>query len=405
MESLTHPTLYYLVDTMSGENGKVYCLPLEKVGLDDIPQVGGKTASLGEMIQQLSAIGVAVPGGFAVTSAAYDAILDRFQLRERLKLLLDGVDVTDLDDLSERGFQARQMVLNAGLPEPVKEQIMESYKKLSDNGEKVSVAVRSSATAEDLPTASFAGQQATFLNVQGPASVAIAVLECLASVFTDRAIAYRVHNNFSHMDIKGAVAVQRMVRSDLASSGVAFTLDPDTGFRDVVVITGSYGLGESVVGGKVDPDEVQVFKPMIGKAEDPIIRRRIGRKQTQMVYSRDGSDKRTKTIDTKEADQVKRCFSDEDSKILAKWCVDIENHYSAKHGHATPMDIEWAKDGVTGELFVVQARPETVRSRQKEGSLTSVTVAGHGPSVIGGVAIGKWPNVILFYCLCCDVDC
>ena len=166
------------------------------------------------------------------------------------------------------------------------------------------------------------------------------MLECLASVFTDRAIAYRVHNNFDHMDIKGAVAVQRMVRSDLASSGVAFTLDPDTGFRDVVVITGSYGLGESVVGGKVDPDEVQVFKPMIGKAEDPIIRRRIGRKQTQMVYSRE---QRTKTIDTTEADQAKRCFSDEDSKILAKWCVDIENHYSKKHGHSTPMDIEWAK--------------------------------------------------------------
>lgn len=358
---------------------------MDKVGLDDIPQVGGKTASLGEMLQQLSAVGVAVPGGFAVTSAAYDAILDRFQLRERLKLLLDGVDVADLDDLSERGFQARQMILNAGLPDAVRQQVIDSYKALSGNGERVSVAVRSSATAEDLPTASFAGQQATYLNVQGSASVAIAVLECLASVFTDRAIAYRVHNNFDHMDIKGAVAVQRMVRSDLASSGVAFTLDPDTGFRDVVVITGSYGLGESVVGGKVDPDEVQVFKPMLGKAEDPIIRRRIGRKQTQMVYSHD---KRTKTIETKEADQVKRCFSDEDSKILAKWCVDIENHYSAKHGHSTPMDIEWAKDGVTGELFVVQARPETVRSRQKEGSLKSVSVAGHGPEVLGGVAIG-----------------
>jgi pyruvate,water dikinase len=191
------------------------------------------------------------------------------------------------------------------------------------------------------------------------------------------------------MDIKGAVAVQRMVRSDLASSGVAFTLDPDTGFRDVVVITGSYGLGESVVGGKVDPDEVQVFKPMLGKAKDPIIRRRVGRKQTQMVYSRDGSDKRTKTIETTEADQAKRCFSDEDSITLAKWCVDIENHYSAKHGHSTPMDIEWAKDGITGELFVVQARPETVRSRQQEGSLTSVSVAGHGPEVIEGVAIGS----------------
>jgi pyruvate,water dikinase len=235
------------------------------------------------------------------------------------------------------------MVMHAGLPADVREAIESSYTKMSENGQTVSVAVRSSATAEDLPTASFAGQQASFLNIVGAKAVADAVLECLASVFTDRAITYRVHNNFDHMAVKGAVAVQLMVRSDLSSAGVAFTLDPDTGFRDVVVITGSYGLGESVVGGTVDPDEVQVFKPSIGKAQDPIIRRRIGRKQTSIIYTHGVSHKRTKTIATKASDAEKPSFTDEDAKTLAKWCVDIEKHYSEYHGQPTPMDIEWAK--------------------------------------------------------------
>ena len=275
-----------------------------------------KTASLGEMIQQLTPLGVAVPGGFGVSSSAYDAVLDRFQLRERLELLLRDVDVNNLDDLANRGRQARLMIMNAGLPDEVIEQIEEAYGEmctcnLHSCGKDCSVAVRSSATAEDLPTASFAGQQASFLNVVGKHSVCSAVLDCLASVLTDRAIAYRVHNGFDHMQVKGAVSVQLMVRSDLASSGVAFTLDPDTGFRDVVVITGSYGLGESVVGGKVDPDETQVFKPMIGKVADPIIKRSIGRKQTKIVYTKDGSDKRTKTLLTPDADAERPCFSDE----------------------------------------------------------------------------------------------
>lgn len=191
------------------------------------------------------------------------------------------------------------------------------------------------------------------------------------------------------MDVKGAVSVQLMVRSDLASSGVAFTLDPDTGFRDVVVITGSYGLGESVVGGKVDPDEIQVFKPMIGKAEDPIIKRSIGRKQTQIVYTRDGSDKRTKTLLTPDADAAKACFTDEEAKTIASWCVKIEDHYSKRHGHKTPMDIEWAKDGISGELFIVQARPETVRSAQQANLLKQTQVTAHGETIIEGNAIGS----------------
>jgi len=346
------------------------------------------------MIRELKPLGVDVPSGFGVTSAAYDAVLDRYNLRERLRLVLDNVDITDIDDLAQRGLQARHMIVRAGLPPDVRKTIERSYDEMCreyNNGQDISVAVRSSATAEDLPTASFAGQQASFLNVVGSHSVADAVLECLASVFTDRAITYREANNFDHIDqVKGAVVVQLMVRSDVASAGVAFTLDPDTGFKDVVVITGSYGLGESVVGGKVDPDEVQVFKPSLRKGvPDPIIRRRIGRKQTSIVYTKGVSHQRTKQIITSKADALKPSFTDEDAKIIAKWCVDIENHYSKHHGHPTPMDIEWAKDGITGKLYVVQARPETVRSRQKSGSLRQTTVTSHGETVLEGTAIGS----------------
>ena len=283
------------------------------------------------------------------------------------------------------------MIVDAGLPDEVQNDIKVAYKKMCDETSDgpVSVAVRSSATAEDLPTASFAGQQASFLNVVGQKGVCDAVLDCLASVFTDRAITYRVHNNFDHMKIKGAVVVQMMVRSDVASAGVAFTLDPDTGHRNVVVITGSYGLGESVVGGKVDPDEMQVFKPMIGKAKDPIIQRRIGRKQTSIVYAHGTTQARTKTIVTPDSLQDKPCFTDEDANIIARWCVDIEKHYSDLHGHLTPMDIEWAKDGNTDKLYIVQARPETVRSRQEQGALKQTLVTQHGKTAIEGTAIGS----------------
>lgn len=370
------------------EDDERYCIPLEEISIDDIPKVGGKTASLGEMIQELDPLGVSVPGGFGVSSTAYDAVLDRFELRERLDLLLKDVDVSNLEDLAIRGRQARSMIMQAGLPEDVRKSIEESYDKMCKDGKEIDVAVRSSATAEDLPTASFAGQQASFLNVRGSHSVADTVLECLASIFTDRAITYRVVNGFDHMLVKGAVVVQLMVRSDLASAGVAFTLDPDTGFRDVIVITGSYGLGESVVGGKVDPDEVQVFKPMIGIADDPIIRRRIGRKQTSIVYTHGVSHQRVKQIETTEAEQTKPCFSDEDAKIIAQWCKDIEQHYSKHHGQDTPMDIEWAKDGITGKLYIVQARPETVRSRQGK-TLSQTVVRAHGKTILEGTAIGS----------------
>jgi pyruvate,water dikinase len=367
-----------------------YTIPLDQISLDDLPKVGGKTASLGEMIQQLQPLGVAVPGGFGVSSAAYDAMMNQVHLRERVESLLQDLDVTKLESLADVGRQCRQMIMNAGLPDVVRKAVEAAYHEMCPDGSDCSVAVRSSATAEDLPNASFAGQQASFLNVVGAHAVADAVLECFASVFTDRAITYRVHNGFDHMAVKGAVAVQLMVRSDLASAGVAFTLDPDTGFRDVCVITGSYGLGESVVGGKVDPDEVQVFKPMIGTAEDPIISRRIGRKQTSIIYPHGVSHKRTKTIVTSESDQEKPCFTDEDAKQLAKWCVEIEKHYSELHKQSTPMDIEWAKDGETGKLYIVQARPETVRSRQAINALTQTSVMKNvKESILDGTAIGS----------------
>ncbi|KAL7548672.1 hypothetical protein ACHAWF_011946 [Thalassiosira exigua] len=325
-----------------------HCIPLQEIGLDDLPKVGGKTASLGEMIQKLTPLGVSVPGGFGVCSTAYDAVLDRFQLRERLDLLMSDVDVNNIDDLANRGRQAHLMIMNAGLPPEVVEQIEEAYDSISN---KPRSSTWSASTAFATPS-----------------------LNAWRLFFTDRAIAYRVHNGFDHMQVKGAVSIQ---------------LCPDTGFHDVVVITGSYGLGESVVGGKVDPDEIQVFKPMIGKAEDPIIKRSIGCKQTQIVYSRDGSDKRVKTILTPDADASKHCFSDEEAKTLAEWCVKIEKHYSKHHGHPTPMNIEWAKDSITGELFIVQARPETVRSAQASNLLKQTQVTEHEPPIVEGNAIGS----------------
>jgi pyruvate,water dikinase len=341
------------------------------------------------MIQQLQPLGVSVPGGFAVTAHVYDAVLNQGNVRQQLQEILKDLDTTNLTQLSTVGAQARHLIHDAGLPDDVKAAIEKAYRDMGGG----SVAVRSSATAEDLPTASFAGQQASFLNVNGPSRVANAVLDCLASVFTDRAITYRVENDFDHMKIKGAVVVQQMVRSDLASSGVAFTLDPDTGFRDVVVLTGSWGLGESVVGGKVDPDEMQVFKPTLGIANDPIIRRRLGRKQTKIVYWQGHSHASTKTVPTNENDRNKFCLSDDEALQLAKWCVQIEKHYSEVHGNPTPMDIEWAKDGVTGKLYIVQARPETVRSRLSATALSRTSVKSTGETVIEGTAIGSDASV------------
>lgn len=372
-----------------------YCIPFEELELHDIPRVGGKTASLGEMVRSLGGVGVRVPGGFAVTADAYSAVLDQpaheggGTVRARLHALIDDVPVEDTAELSRRGHAARALVRDCGLPAAVVAEVREAYARLAAaTGPDPSVAVRSSATAEDLPQASFAGQQATHLNVRGERAVLAAVSDCFASVFTDRAIAYRHVQGFDHFAVRGAVAVQHMVRADLGAAGVIFTLDPDSGHRQVVLVTGAWGLGESVVAGQVDPDEVWIHRPMLGVAEEPIIRRKIGDKQTKIIYAERGA-ATTRTVPVAAGDQRRRCFTDEDAVQLAKWAVAIEQHYGQRHGRPTPMDIEWVKDGRTGELWIVQARPETVQARVEVGRVTRFELQGKPKARVTGVAIGS----------------
>lgn len=370
-----------------------YCIPFEEIGLDDIPRVGGKTASLGELVGALGAAGVCVPGGFAVSADAYTAVLDQpfgaADVRTQLHALIDDVPLDDPAELARRGHAARVLIREAGLPEAVMDEIRRAYASLAEaTGTDPSVAVRSSATAEDLPQASFAGQQATHLNVRGEGALLTAVSDCFASVFTDRAIVYRQLQGFDHFVVRGAVAVQYMVRADLGAAGVIFTLDPDSGHRGVVLVTGAWGLGESVVAGQVDPDEVWVHRPMLGVAPDPIIRRTIGDKQTKIIYAERGA-ATTRTVPVPLGDRQRRCFSDEDAVRLATWAVAIEAHYSERHGQSTPMDIEWVKDGRTGKLWIVQARPETVQARLAVGVMTRFEISGDPRARVSGVAIGS----------------
>lgn len=370
-----------------------YCIPFADIELDDIPRVGGKTASLGELVRALASAGVRVPGGFAVTADAYSAVLDQpfggADVRARLHAIIDDCPVDDTAELARRGHAARGLIRDAGLPAAVAAEIRGSYAQLSSLvGPDASVAVRSSATAEDLPQASFAGQQATHLNVRGERAVLAAVSDCFASLFTDRAIAYRQMQGFDHFAVRGAVAVQHMVRADLGAAGVIFTLDPDSGHRQVVLVTGAWGLGESVVAGQVDPDEVWIHKPMLGVAAEPIIRRKLGNKQTKIIYAERGA-ATTRTVPVPLGDQRRRCFSDEDAVQLATWAVAIEQHYGQRHGRPTPMDIEWVKDGRTGQLWIVQARPETVQTQVDAGHVTRFEIEGKPEARVTGVAIGS----------------
>jgi pyruvate, water dikinase len=367
----------------------IFTIPLAALGLEDVPRVGGKTASLGELIQELTSAGVRVPTGFAVTADAYSAVLDRGGAREDLRSLLADLDPQDTAELARRGRLARARVIEAGLPPEVHDAISTAYSALEAQlGAHVDVAVRSSATAEDLPEASFAGQQATLLNVRGADAVARACLTCFASLFTDRAIAYRHIRGYDHFAVRGAIAVQQMIRADRGAAGVIFTLDPDSGNRDVVLVTGAWGLGESVVAGQVDPDEVLVFKPTLAGGHDAVLRRKIGAKQTRIVYGGRGG-ATTHTVPVADADRTRRCFTDEDALQLARWALAIETHWSKKLGRPTPMDIEWAKDGRTGELFVVQARPETVHARHDARVLRRWKLGAHGAARVRGVAIGS----------------
>lgn len=362
--------------------------PFASLGIDDIPLVGGKNASLGEMFQQLGHHGVRVPDGFAVTAEAYRHYLRSTGLDVRIRDILAGLDTADMDNLQRRGSEVRQAMLATPLPDDLEQEIVVAYRGLGGTpAEPLDVAVRSSATAEDLPDASFAGQQETYLNVQGAA----ALLECcrrsFASLFTDRAISYRVDKGFDHFVVALSIGVQRMVRSDLGSAGVMFTLDTETGFRDVVLINASYGLGENVVLGSVTPDEFYVFKPTLQQGFRPLLRKRAGSKEFKLVYDAGGS-RMVRNVPVPPADRARFALEDEDILQLARWACVIEAHYSARRGQDTPMDIEWAKDGRSGELFIVQARPETVQARRDQQVMRRFRLHGRGAVLAAGRSVG-----------------
>jgi pyruvate,water dikinase len=363
----------------------------EDLGAGDVALVGGKTASLGELYSALSPAGVHVPDGFAITAAAYRDALTKAGAWAPLHRLLDGLDESDVDLLAKRAKAARELVYAATGGEDLKGQIILAYRELKQRcGGDLSVAVRSSATAEDLPNASFAGQHESYLNVRGEAAVVDACRRCFASIFTDRAIGYRLDNGFDHFKVFLSVAVMKMVRSDLGSSGVIFTLDTETGFREVVFVTGGYGLGENIVQGAIDPDEFYVHKPTFRTGFRAVLRRRLGAKQFRMTYGADPNGvARTRNRPTLKADRDRFCLSDQDVLTLAGYAIAIEDHYSLKAGRPTPMDIEWAKDGQDGALYVVQARPETVASRLTGAAVQTYAMTGSGPLLATGRAVGE----------------
>jgi pyruvate,water dikinase len=357
-----------------------YILWLSDLRMKDTPRVGGKNASLGEMIGSLSALGIRVPEGFATTAAAFRDFLAQDGLDGEIHAMLDALDVDDVAALAYWGREIREMIMAAPLPQRLQEAVTDAWQTLTE-GRPASFAVRSSATAEDLPEASFAGQQESLLNVTGIDAIIEGIHRVYASLFNDRAVAYRVHQGFDHRQVALSVGVQRMVRSDLGAAGVMFTLDTESGFRDLVLITSSYGLGESVVQGAVNPDEYYVYKPSLKSGHDPIVRRNLGSKATKLVYG-DGHGERVKTVDVEPADQQRFSLSDADVLTLARQALIIEAHY------ARPMDIEWGKDGLDGELYILQARPETVQSRATEGTVR-FSVKERGPVLATGRSIGQ----------------
>jgi pyruvate, water dikinase len=377
---------------------KALVLPLTEVGIADISLVGGKNASLGEMIQQLKPKGVKVPDGFATTAYAYRYFIEVAGLEAKLREIFADLDVEDINNLRQRGKQARYLMLQTSFPEELQQAIAQAYQNLCQQyGADTDVAVRSSATAEDLPDASFAGQQETYLNVHGLAAVLEACHKCFASIFTDRAISYRQIKGFDHFNIALSVGVQKMVRSDLAASGVMFSIDTESGFKDAALITAAYGLGENVVQGAVNPDEYLVFKPTLKQGFRPILAKRLGTKEIKMVYDVGGS-KLTKNIPVAASDRQLFALNNQEILQLAQWACIIEEHYSQVRGVYTPMDIEWAKDGITDELFIVQARPETVQSQKVQNVLrTYRLVNGQGnkenltppPPLVTGRSVGE----------------
>ena len=380
-------------------------LEFAQIGIQDVPRVGGKNASLGEMIQQLRPQGVRVPDGFATTAYAYRDFVRQSGLEAQMRSHFESLNVEDLEALRLCGRRVRDLILETPFPPALEAAITQAYLKLCEEGGDDSgtldVAVRSSATAEDLPDASFAGQQETYLNVHGVKGVLDACHKCFASLFTNRAISYRTLRNFDHFDVALSVGVQRMVRSDLASAGVMFSIDTESGFKDVALITAAYGLGENVVQGAVIPDEYLVFKPTLAQGFRPILKKNLGSKEIKMVYDIGGS-KLTRNVPVDQRDRQRYALTDDEILTLAQWASIIEAHYSTVRGVDTPMDMEWAKDGLTGELFIVQARPETVQSQKSQAVLRSyrlqADITALNPLVTGqavGEMIGQGPARVI----------
>ena len=361
-----------------------YVVSLDKLGVHDVEHVGGKNASLGEMISNLAGAGVSVPGGFATTAQAYRDFLEQSGLNDRIHAALDALDVDDIAALTQTGAQIRQWVMDAEFPPRLDAEIRSAFAEMAGGNDNMAVAVRSSATAEDLPDASFAGQQETFLNIRGVDNVIRAAKEVFASLFNDRAIAYRVHQGFDHKLVALSAGVQRMVRSETGTAGVMFTLDTESGFRDVVFITGAYGLGETVVQGAVNPDEFYVHKATLQAGRPAILRRNLGSKAIKMIYGDEAKAGRSvKTVDVDRAERARFCLSDAEVAELAKQAMIIEQHYQR------PMDIEWAKDGDDGQLYIVQARPETVKSRSSANVMERYLLKEKGTVLVEGRAIGQ----------------
>lgn len=370
------------------DKSKKLILWLKEISNDDVNLVGGKNASLGEMFTVLSPKGIRIPDAFVVTAVAYRRFIQETGLDSIIRSELDGLDTQNIKVLQKTGANIRKAFLKVKLPDDLEVEIKGAYSELSllYGVKNVDVAVRSSATAEDLPGASFAGEHETFLNVSGEKNVIKAIRLAMASLFTDRAISYRVDKGFNHLDVALSVGVQKMVRSDKASSGVMFTLDTETGFRDIVQIDSSWGLGEMVVQGKVNPDAFIVFKPTLSLGFNSIIKKSLGDKETKMIYQNSGASS-VKEIKTSKKEQDTFTISDEEILQLAKWGVTIEKHYSERSGHPMPMDMEWAKDGITGELFIVQARPETVQAEKKGFEVTEYHLKESGEMLASGVSI------------------
>lgn len=374
---------------MAKSHDQELILWFDDIGIEDVPLVGGKNASLGEMYQHLTSKGVAVPHGFAITAYAYRYLLKEAGIEDEIRQVLSDLDTEDMHNLAERGEKCRSIIRNAEFPQDLKDAIIEAYKKMeAEYGENVDVAVRSSATAEDLPDASFAGQQETYLNIHGYENIIENCRKCFASLFTNRAISYRQHQGFGQFDVYLSITVQKMVRSDSASSGVMFSIDTESGFEDAVFITGAWGLGENVVQGAVNPDEYYVFKPTLKEGKRPIVSKKVGSKEIKMIYDNDPStEEPVKNVDTTGEERNAYVVNDDEILQLAKWACIIEDHYGKS------MDIEWAKDGDgdkvgTGNLFIVQARPETVHSQANKGVMETYKLQGSGKVIVEGLAVG-----------------